>query len=156
MWVFSSIQIPSECHRGEKITTILAIRVLRFWFECSGALEATSRLGLNIQTNFPLELALAPSFAGPPHLASSRLGCLCRAWTRHGTWWVQAGVRGRIVIPSYVSTPDVLLTSIDFFTRGTFFLLAKKKKKATLQEWKALGGAFLMRPSLPFCGFSLM
>lgn len=68
-----------QSHRGEKITTIWAIWVLCFWLECSFTLKAMSQFGLNIQTNFPLELPLAPSFAGPRHPVSSRLA-VCPGW----------------------------------------------------------------------------
>lgn len=66
---------------------------------------------------------------------------------RHGTWCIQAGLCSGIVIPSYVCTPDVLLTSIDFFTLGTFFFL----KKGNLAGVKGIAGdEFLMNSFFPF------
>lgn len=66
---------------------------------------------------------------------------------RRGTWCIQAVLCSGIVIPGYVCTPDVLLTSIDFFTQGTFFFL----KKGNLAGVKGIAGdEFLMNPFPPF------
>lgn len=111
--------------------------------ECSLALEKASQFGLNIQTNFPPELPLAPSFSGAPASCSPQACCLPWMSNRRGTWCTQAG----LVIPSYVCTPDVLLTSIDFFTQGTFFFL----EKGNLAGVKGIAGdEFLMNPFFPF------
>lgn len=111
--------------------------------EYSLALEKASQFGLNIQTNFPPELPLAPSFSGAQASCSHQACCLPWMSNRRGTWCTQAG----LVIPSYVCTPDVLLTSIDFFTQGTFFFL----EKGNLAGVKGIAGdEFLMNPFFPF------
>lgn len=124
-------------------TIMWVILVLIRMFLCSGG---NIRLGLNIQANFPLELLLALP-------VQAQVSCLQRAcclpWmgNRHGSQCIGADLRCGIVIPSYVCTPDVLLTSIDFFTRGTFFFL----KKGNLAGVKGIAGdESLMNSFFPF------
>lgn len=127
---------------------ITTIWVLCFQWECSFVLEETSWFCLYMQRNqFPPRITSLPFPSQGPGLLFSPGLCLRWMSNRHGTWCIQAGPCSGIVIPSYVCTSDVLLTSIDFLTRGTFSSL----KKATLQEWKAsLGMNFQWTPSFPF------
>lgn len=136
--VFFLIQI--WCHCREKYYN----RVLCFRLEYSFVLEEIRILVLFIYAaNFPAELPLGPSLCRAQ--ASSFHQACCLPWmsNRHGTWCIQAGLCGGIVIPSYVCTSDVLLTSIDFFTQGTFFFF----KKGNLAGVKGIAGdEFLMNP----------
>ena len=117
MWCFS-LQILSECHHREKITLLW---VLYFWLECSFAWKETTLFGLNIQAPLPAESALSPSLSRAPASCFHQAGCLPWMSNRPGTWCIQAGLCSGIVTPSYVCTPDVLLTSIDFLPGGLFF-----------------------------------
>lgn len=88
----------------------------------------------------PVWFKYSDSFPSPPKITSSPAlsraptSCFqqpcCLPWmsNRPGTLCIQAALCSGIVIPSYVCTPDVLLTSIDFFTRRTFFFFLKKRQ----------------------------
>lgn len=128
---------------------ITTIWVLCFQWECSFVLEETSWFCLYMQRNqFPPRITSLPFPSQGPGLLFSPGLCLRWMSNRHGTWCIQAGPCSGIVIPSYVCTSDVLLTSIDFLTRGTFFFF----KKGNLAGVKGIAGdEFPMNPffSLP-------
>ena len=138
----SDIAVATE----KKITLLWA---LYFWLECSFAWEETALFGLNIQAPLPAEFPLSPSLCRAPASCFHQARCLPWMSNRPGTWCIQAGLCSGIVTPSYVCTPDVLLTSIDFLPEGLFFFLFLKK--GNLAGVKGIAGAeLLMNPFFSF------
>lgn len=117
MWCFS-LQILLECRYREKNRSPLSPLFLIRMFFCLGG---NSHVWFKYSGSSPRRVASFPfSFQGP---ASCFHEARCLPWmsNRPGTWCIQAGLCSGIVTPSYVCTPDVLLTSIDFLPGGLFF-----------------------------------